>query len=448
MPTVQGFLPSIYALKFMNAWPDLPLIVIQTPFGPINIGSTAFGVCGGMAYVARDFYEFHALPPTQTHAPTTKDDPVCQFTVSRFFDSMSPAAVTTYYGLMDPALPDHETDASQIGIAPHGRSWTMINDAWPKIRADIDTGHPSPIGLVKIKSLNPIDLGHNHVVTVYGYDLVGTDLTLHIYDPNYVGSEFDDRTIRLSIADPLHTVTVQSDYPSLNCFFHLDDYRAVMPWERAVCVSQTAPASPLVAGHSYPVSITMRNTGVTTWTPAGSNPQRLGSQDPQDNLVWGLSRVNLPQTVPPGLSATFSFNIVAPATPGIRPFQWRMVQEGITWFGDFTPEIDYPVNLLTMTATIQPFPAVLDQSRSYTVQVQDANTHQPVNASVLVNGVQVAQSNTPFTYTFVMRMVRVFDPNTRRWEIEEALPTMTVTAPGYASVNVNLGLEAAAAAAA
>lgn len=438
MTYVPGFLPSVSALKFGNSWPHLPLITIPTPFGPINIGDTAMGVCGGMAYVARDLFESRALPPTQINPPSTTTDPICQYTVGRFLDSMSPAAVITYYALMDPALPDHETELSKIGLAPHGRAWVMINEAWPKIKADIDSGHPSPIGLVLIKSVNPIDLGHNHVVVVYGYELIGAALTLHIYDCNCPG--LDDRTISLSIADPEHTTAVQSDYPSLNCFFHLDDYRAVLPWQRAVCVSQSVPASPLAAGRPYPVSITMKNTGITTWTFAGSNPQRLGSQDPQDNMVWGLNRVNVPQLVPPTASAVFNFNITAPTTQGTRPFQWRMVQEGIAWFGDFTPEIDYAVHLPMLTASIQPYPVVLGQSRSYAVQVQDADSHQLVNAAVLVNGVQVAQSNVPFTYTFVLRTIRVFDPKTRTWEVEEVPPTVAVTAPGYASATVNLGL--------
>lgn len=446
MTFVPGFLPSTSALHFANRWPSLPLLVIQTPFGPINIGDTSMGVCGGMVYVSRDLFEIRALPPTQTVPPSTTDDPVCQYTVSRFFDSFTPGAIATYYALMDPGLPDHETDLSQIGLAPHGRSWTMINDAWPKIKANIDSGHPSPIGLVLTKSLNPIDLGHNHVVLVYGYDLIGTDLTMHIYDPNF--PDRNDRTIRLSVADPLHTVTVQSDYSSLNCFFHLDDYSAVMPWQRAICLGQVVPPSPLVAGHFYPVNITMKNTGITTWTFAGSNPQRLGSQDPQDNTTWGLARVNVPQIVPPGASVTFNFTVTAPATPGTRGFQWRMVQEGITWFGDFTPVINYSVQLAQMTASILPYPVVLGQSKSYTVQVQDANTHQPLNAAVLVNGVQVAQSNVPFTYTFVMRKIRVFDPETRTWTLEEVPPTLAVTAPGYTSVTVNLGIEAVESAAA
>jgi len=444
MTFVPGFLPSTSALHFSNAWPNLPLLTVQTPFGPVKIGNTALGVCGGMCYVARDLFEARALPPDATSAPSSTDDPVYQYTVARFFDSLTPGAIATYYALMDPALPDHETELSQIGLAPHGRSWIMINQAWPKIKTDIDGGHPSPIGLVLTKSLNPGDLGLNHVVVVYGYDLVGTDLTLHIYDPNFANN--NSQTIRLNIGNPMEAITVTSNHANLNCFFRLDDYTAVLPWQRAVCISQTVPPSPVQAGHNYQVSITMKNTGITTWTSGGSNPQRLGSQNPQDNILWGLNRVNVPKRVVPGDSAVFNFAVTAPLTPGVRPLQWRMLQEGITWFGDFTPEIDYSVQLAQMTAEIQPYPVVLGQPRTYTVQVLDAVTHQPINAKVMVNGVQVAQSNVPFNYTFALRLARVFDAETRTYIPEKVPPTVAVTASGYTSVTVDLGLDAFASA--
>jgi hypothetical protein len=33
----------------------------------------------------------------------------------------------------------------------------------------------------------------------------------------------------------------------------------------------------------------------------------------------------------------FSFRNTAPVSPGGRSFQWRMLQEGIAWFGDVIP---------------------------------------------------------------------------------------------------------------
>jgi hypothetical protein len=95
-------------------------------------------------------------------------------------------------------------------------------------------------------------------------------------------------------------------------------------------VSQSVPAT-LVVGQGQDVSITMRNVGTETWTPGGQ--YRLGSQRPPDNQIWGPGRVELTGPVAPGQDATFSFHVTAPATPGLAHFQWRMLQEGVEWFG-------------------------------------------------------------------------------------------------------------------
>ncbi len=105
----------------------------------------------------------------------------------------------------------------------------------------------------------------------------------------------------------------------------------------ATFISQSVPTS-MTAGQSYSVSVTMRNSGTTTWT---SDVYRLRSQNPPDNTTWGLNRVYLPTgtTVPPGYDYTFYFTVTAPSTAGSYNFQWRMVQEGVTEFGDYTPNV-------------------------------------------------------------------------------------------------------------
>ncbi len=102
----------------------------------------------------------------------------------------------------------------------------------------------------------------------------------------------------------------------------------------AAFVTQSV-ATGMVAGQTNTVSVTMRNTGTTTWT-AGTN-YRLASQNPGDNTTWGLNRVVLPSSVAPGASVTFSFQVKAPATAGSYNFQWRMVRDGVALFGDATP---------------------------------------------------------------------------------------------------------------
>jgi hypothetical protein len=104
----------------------------------------------------------------------------------------------------------------------------------------------------------------------------------------------------------------------------------------AAFVSQDVPATAL-RGEEFDVSITVQNTGLTPWTQAAGF--RLGSQNPQDNMRWGRARVDLPvASVPPGQPVTFQFTVMAPNT-AVGGFQWRMLREGVAWFGALTPNV-------------------------------------------------------------------------------------------------------------
>lgn len=72
---------------------------------------------------------------------------------------------------------------------------------------------------------------------------------------------------------------------------------------------------------------------------------KLGSQHAQDNMTWGLNRVVVTQPVPPGGQYTFNFFVTAPAPKGTYNFQWRMVKEGVEWFGAFTNNVAVIVKL-------------------------------------------------------------------------------------------------------
>ena len=116
-------------------------------------------------------------------------------------------------------------------------------------------------------------------------------------------------------------------------------------------VSQNVPQT-MAAGQTYTVSVTMKNTGTTTWTASGN--YRLGSQNPRDNLIWG-GRILLgsAESVAPGQIKTFTFNVKAPATPGTYNFQWQILQESIEWFGEKTPDI--AINVATNLIDTLPF---------------------------------------------------------------------------------------------
>lgn len=46
-----------------------------------------------------------------------------------------------------------------------------IKNELPKILAAIDAGNPMPLNLVQVASANPGDLGQNHQVLAYRYDI-------------------------------------------------------------------------------------------------------------------------------------------------------------------------------------------------------------------------------------------------------------------------------------
>src|SRR5206468_12062146 len=112
-------------------------------------------------------------------------------------------------------------------------------------------------------------------------------------------------------------------------------------WQRwrdgraAVFVSQTPAQLTVTVGQHFTVDVTMKNTGRATWPAGGANPVRLGSQAPQDNTRWGLNRIGLSSDVAPQRDAHFSIAATAPATAGRNAFQWRVLKEGVEWFGDY-----------------------------------------------------------------------------------------------------------------
>ncbi len=203
----------------------------------------------------------------------------------------------------------------------------------------------------------------------------------------------------------------------------------------AVFVSQLVPAS-MVAGRKYQVSVRMRNAGAKTWTPTGGQYHALGSQSPQDNKIWGLNRIKVPTSVPPGGEITFSFEVTAPSSPGTYDFQWRMVHEFVEWFGDYTPKTKVSVTPPQLSTRIEPYPAILRQSRQYIVRAEDAGTHAPVAGTVkITNPGSVAKQfpvNTPFSFTFRAGLTSSGE--------EVVFPRATVSAPGYATAQLDLGI--------
>jgi|GEM_PF-3421970 len=92
----------------------------------------------------------------------------------------------------------------------------------------------------------------------------------------------------------------------------------------------------------YTVKVVMENNGGTAWDPALG--YKLGSQNLQDNMTWGLNRASLPGTIFPGQWGYITFTVRAPANPGTYNFQWRMLREGVAWFGEYSANQPITVN--------------------------------------------------------------------------------------------------------
>ena len=76
------------------------------------------------------------------------------------------------------------------------------------------------MALVEVKTLDATQMGQNHQVLACGYDLNGSDLTIHLYDPNSPNS--NSVTLKLSI-NPQHATDVTfSNRSTVWCFFRPD----------------------------------------------------------------------------------------------------------------------------------------------------------------------------------------------------------------------------------
>jgi hypothetical protein len=101
--------------------------------------------------------------------------------------------------------------------------------------------------------------------------------------------------------------------------------------------------SSMAPGQKETVSIIMKNTGTTTWTKAAG--YKLDSQNPRDNLTWGVARSELgsSDSIAPNQTKTFVLSVTAPTAPGSYNFKWQMLKEGMEWFGDASQNISISI---------------------------------------------------------------------------------------------------------
>jgi uncharacterized membrane protein len=141
----------------------------------------------------------------------------------------------------------------------------------------------------------------------------------------------------------------------------------------AQITSYSLPES-MTAGQSYSVTITVKNTGTSTWTAADG--YKLGAVGNSDSFT-ASTRVLLgaSDSIAPGQSKTFSFIMTAPAAAGSYTTDWRMLKEGVTWFGA-TLTVPVYVAAATNNAQIASYslPESMTAGQSYSVTITVKNT--------------------------------------------------------------------------
>ena len=123
----------------------------------------------------------------------------------------------------------------------------------------------------------------------------------------------------------------------------------------ALFVAEQTPPATMSPGQSAPVHVVLANCGAETWLAApavGSKGHKLGSQSPQDNTHWGMQRVALPADVQPGQMVRVDFQATAPAQPAPYGYQWKLVDEGVAWIDEPTPEHFIDVKTSDKVATL------------------------------------------------------------------------------------------------
>ncbi|HKY61733.1 MAG TPA: hypothetical protein VJP59_12045, partial [Gemmatimonadota bacterium] len=160
--------------------------------------------------------------------------------------------------------------------------------------------------------------------------------------------QYPNLSIRSDHWNPDEVVRTRS-YPAANTYEvrveattpnKADDFGIVSSKGRKVVVhaptgDQAAPAgntfpSSMTGGGIVSVTLTMRNTGTTTWTSSAGYKLKLF----RNTALWLPLTPSLPSSVSPGASVTFAFDLrnLEPGVTGSQPAFYKMAK-GTTFFG-------------------------------------------------------------------------------------------------------------------
>jgi hypothetical protein len=169
---VPGFLPSVNGLHFANRFPPGPTLKLGV-LDPrwIGIGDAAAGLCGGMAWYARERFLAGRPIPSDTEAPSN-GSPLFRALVRSQVRSLRWFLTPWQFWWAGVIGPDRTLASTQAGVVPG-------------IERAIDAGRLPLVGLVRHTGPSPWAMTDSHQVVAFAYAADGPSTTLRIYDPNW-----------------------------------------------------------------------------------------------------------------------------------------------------------------------------------------------------------------------------------------------------------------------
>ena len=158
-------------------------------------------------------------------------------------------------------------------------------------------------------------------------------------------------------------------------------------YDNAAYLSQSTPGV-MVPGQSYGVSVSMKNTGRSTWSQ-GNYSLKLINVNESTAKTWAVSSVEVNSTVSPGNEVVFNFTIIAPVE-GSYNIQWQMAN-GNAFFGE--PSINVPVRVSGIDVTTE-VPSIIDNNAMFVSQ----NVQSEMETGLTYDVVVIMRNNGSTTW--------------------------------------------------
>src|SRR5439155_636458 len=128
----------------------------------LGLGNADDGRCGGLATVTRHLFEA-GMAPWEDVDPPEGDSPHFRELVWRQVDSFELGRVPFRFYDLAVARPDPPTAWSRL-LRRRPRPVETVRREWPRIRADVDAGHLSMVGLVRRSDRGSGSSGSSHAI--------------------------------------------------------------------------------------------------------------------------------------------------------------------------------------------------------------------------------------------------------------------------------------------